>query len=187
MLRALLVTALLAAPLAAAADAPAAPAPAAQAAPAPAAAPTPAAAPAAQTLPQQDPSLYGANEPLPITDNAGWLLFKTLIVLALVVALIYLTLNYGARKLLKLGPASTSLVKVVDRVPLDPKKQLYVLQVGADFLLVGASEHGLAFLSKLDGESVQKAIAERIAAQAAAPSFLDRLNALGKPEPRKPQ
>lgn len=197
MLRAaLLATALLAAPLGARADVPSTAAngasgmgsgAAAQPAAAPPAVQPPAAqAPAAQppASPQQDPSLYGD---APEVESGGYLLFKTLVVLAMVVALIYLTLNFGVRKLFRLGPQATSLVKVVDRVAVEPKKSLLVLQVGAEYLLVSSSEQGMSLLSKLDAENVQKALAERIAAQPAMPSFLERLNALGKPAPRKPQ
>jgi flagellar biogenesis protein FliO len=186
MLRVLLLIAALAAPGSAAAQAqlPSAPAPAAAPAAAPAPTPPVAAPPAAAKDPAKDPALYGSmDEPSPV-DGPGYLLFKTLVVLGLVVAVIYLTLNVGARKLLKLGPQSNALVKVVDRVPLEPKKSLYVLQVGGEFLLVGASEQGLALVSKLDAEGVQKALAERIAAQP-TPTFLERLNALTKPTPRK--
>ncbi|MBS2032221.1 MAG: flagellar biosynthetic protein FliO [Deltaproteobacteria bacterium] len=200
MLRVFLLSALLAAPLVAAADipplprkpaVPAQPTTPDPAPPAPVATPTPPVTPPAPSppspAPQKDPSLYATPDDLGSpTDGTGYLLFKTLVVLGVVVSVIYLTLNVGARKLLKLGPQANALVKVIDRVPLDPKKSLYVLQVGGEFLLVGASEQGLNLISKLDGESVQKLLAERLAAQPSS-NFLERLNALAKPAPRKPQ
>jgi len=207
MLRVFLLSALIAAPLVAAADIPPlprkSPAPIAPVsdtpappAPAPTPTPTPTRTPPApapttsttpSTAPQKDPSLYATPDDLGApTESTGYLLFKTLVVLGIVVSVIYLTLNVGARKLLKLGPQANALVKVVDRVTLDPKKSLLVLQVGAEFLLVGATEHGLNLISKLDAEGVQKLLAERLAAQPTS-NFLERLNALAKPAPRKPQ
>ena len=202
MLRVFLLTALLAAPLAAAADIPPLPrkpvVPAQPTTQDPAPAPTPAVTPpptpapppapsTPSTPPQKDPALYATPDDLGSpTDGTGYLLFKTLVVLGVVVSVIYLTLNVGARKLLKLGPQANALVKVIDRVPLDPKKSLYVLQVGGEFMLVGASEQGLNLISKLDAEGVQKLLAERLAAQPSS-NFLERLNALAKPAPRKPQ
>ena len=192
MLCVLLLTASLAAPisLSPVAPAPGAPTAAAQTAAVASPAPprTPAAGPAATQNPQSsnfglDDGTDGADAP----ESTGYLLFKTLVVLGVVVAFIYLTLNVGARKLLKLGPARSALVKVVDRVALDPKKSLYVLEVGGEYLLVGSSEHALNFISKLEPEQVQKVLAERVASRGASPTFLDRLGALAKSQPRKPQ
>jgi flagellar protein FliO/FliZ len=195
MLRALLLSLFLAAPLTAAADA----LPIAPQASAPAANPTPAApapaaaAPSASPAAHPDASAPSLDDSAP-TESAGYLLFKTVVVLGIVVAFIYLTLNVGARKLLKLNAPGNALVKVIDRVPLDPKKSLYVLHVAGEFMLVGAAEQGLNLLCKLDPEAVQKLLAERI--QAKGPSrFLEKLNALRSPagaspsalEPRKPE
>ena len=179
MLRALLLTALLAAPLTAAAEASAQPQ---ASAPVVVQTAAPVAAPAAASPSRPDPAGPSSIDELGPPESAGYLLFKTLVVLGVVVAFIYLTLNVGARKLLKLNAPANAIVKVVDRVPLDPKKSLYVLHVAGEFMLVGAAEQGLSFLSKLDGEAVQKLLAERVRAR--PPSrFLEKLNALGRPRP----
>jgi flagellar biogenesis protein FliO len=140
------------------------------------------------------PSMMRAPEPLelekppePITDNSGYLLFKTLLVLGIVVSIIYLTLNVGARKLLKLGPTSNALVQVVERVPLDAKKTLYVLQAGGEFLLVGSSEGNLAFLTKLESESIKQSLAQRQVQLSGSTTFLERLTALSRSAPKKPE
>lgn len=181
MVRLLLLTALLAAPLTAAADAVpapanAAPAPAIQLATLPT---TPAATvqPAAAQLTASGSPI----DPEPVQgESAGFLLFKTLVVLGVVVAFIYLTLNVGARKLLRLNGPGNALVKVIDRVPLDPKKSLYVVHVAGEFMLVGAAEQGMSLLSKLDAEAVQKLLTERAQAKPQS-KFLERLNALARP------
>lgn len=180
----LLVVALLVAPRVAVAEPPPAPAPAAaSAAPsvdAPAPAPAaPATAMPATAAPRADPPLDSPAPELP-GEGTGYLLFKTLVVLALVVAIIYLTLNVGVRKLLRIAPQGGALVKVVDRVALEPKKSVLVVQVGGEFLLLGSSESSLSFLTKLDGAGVERALAERLQ-QPAGASFLERLDALARP------
>jgi flagellar protein FliO/FliZ len=188
MVRLLLVVALLAVPRVAAAEvapaepvpaaaspgpAPAVPAPSTVASPAPVAAPAPAA-------PRVDP-LFDSPSPEMPGEGTGYLLFKTLVVLGLVVAIIYLTLNVGVRKLLRLSPQAGALVKVVDRVALEPKKSVLVVQVGGEFLLLGSSESSLSFLTKLDGPGVERVLAERVQ-QPPSSGFLDRLNALARKE-----
>jgi flagellar biogenesis protein FliO len=42
------------------------------------------------------------------------------------------------------------LIDVVARVPLEPRRALYVIEVGGKALLLGASELGLSVLSELD-------------------------------------
>lgn len=179
MVRHLLVVALLLAPLAAHAEVAPAPAPAA---PDAAAAPTaPSAAPAAQTPSRADSLVDPAPAPEVPGEGTGYLLFKTLVVLGLVVAIIYLTLNVGARKLLRLGPQAGALVKVLDRVALEPKKSVLVVQVAGEFMLLGSSEGSLSFLTKLDGPAVERALAERLQ-QAPQVGFLERLNTLARKE-----
>lgn len=149
----------------------AAPAPAAQAAPeAPAPAAgleaqpgtgAPSAAPATpRAEPKwEDPTLEqpaGAGEE---QESLGWTLVRTLLVLGAVVASIYLTLNVGLRKLMGLQSVASGrqpLVSVVERLPLDPKRSLFVVKAADEYLLVGGGEAGLQLLSKLDPEAVSR-------------------------------
>ena len=107
-------------------------------------------------------------------------------VLALIVALIYLTLNVGARRLLNLNPSAQALVKVVERVPVDAKRTLFVLEAGGEYLLVGSTEQSMSLLSKLPQEAVEAALKQRQARRQAAPgTFLAKLQALGAQAPSK--
>ncbi len=162
-----------------------APAPAAKAAPAPSPAPT--AAPAAVAGPSAAPAAPAAaapsatpapgtsadvGEPVPPgmeeePESLGWTLVRTLFVLGAVVASIYLTLNVGLRRLMGLQGAATgrpSLVSVVERVPLDQRRTLFVLKAADEYLLVGGGEQGLQLLSKLDPAAVERLRSERPAA-----------------------
>jgi flagellar protein FliO/FliZ len=68
-------------------------------------------------------------------------------------------------RLLATGRArGTHLLDVVARVPLEPRRSLYVVEVAGKTLLVGTSEMGLSVLSELDAGEVRA----RVQAQ---PSF----------------
>jgi flagellar biogenesis protein FliO len=98
-------------------------------------------------IPKSEPPELAAEE-----LNLGWALVRTIVVLGIVVALAYLSLNVGLRRLMGLGPAAgrKGLVTVIERVPLDQKRSLYVVKAGDEVLLLGSSELSLSFLTKLD-------------------------------------
>lgn len=107
--------------------------------------------------------------------NLGWALFRTALVLGIVVSLIYLTLNVGLRKLLGLQQATAlGLVKVLERVPLDQKRTLFVVRAGQEVLLLGASENSLELITKMNAEQV--ALAQPL--PAAAPTLSPLLQKL---------
>jgi flagellar protein FliO/FliZ len=83
--------------------------------------------------------------------NLGWTLVRTIVVLGMVVFLAWLTLNVGLRKLLGIRPVvGTKLVTVLERVALDQKRSLFVVQVADEYLLLGGSDNSLNLISKLD-------------------------------------
>ena len=89
--------------------------------------------------------------------DLGWTLVRTMVVLGIVVALAYLTLNVGLRKLLGIrSPTMARIVTVLERVPLDQKRSLFVVEAAGEVFLVGGSDASLTLLSKLDAEAVQK-------------------------------
>ncbi|XXF76029.1 flagellar biosynthetic protein FliO [Myxococcaceae bacterium GXIMD 01537] len=148
------------APARPAAEVPAAPT-AAPPAPAPVA-PAPVVTPAAGLVQEPGSSLSSGLEEEP--ESLGWTLIRTLFVLGAVVASIYLTLNVGLRRLMGLPGVATgrpSLVSVVERVPLDQRRTLFVVKAADEYLLVGGGEEGLQLLSKLDTASVERLRAER--------------------------
>ena len=53
------------------------------------------------------------------------------------------------------------LLDVVARLPLEPRRSLYVVEVAGKTLLVGTSEMGLSVLSELDGGELRARVAER--------------------------
>lgn len=117
--------------------------------------------------------------------DLGWSLVRTFVVLGLVVALAWLSLNVGLRRLMGLGPVPgrRGIVSVVERVPLDQKRTLYVVRAGDEVLLLGGSELSVNFLTKLDARVVESLTAAPQAQVALSP-LLQRL--LGKKEAPPP-
>ena len=96
----------------------------------------------------------GAGEEL----NLGWTLFRTALVLGIVVALAYLTLNVGLRRLMgiKSIPGASGVVSVLERIPLDQKRVLFVVKAANEVLLIGGSDLSLSLITKLDPAEVEK-------------------------------
>lgn len=109
--------------------------------------------------------------------NLGWTLVRTMVVLGMVIALVYLTLNVGLRKLLGIRPtAGMSVVTVLERVPLDQRRSLFVVEAAGEVLLIGGSDNSLALLSKLDRAEVDRIRAARASGQPVQLSpFLQKL------------
>ncbi len=109
-------------------------------------------APAAQSSPQ----LIGNQE----TVSLAATLFKTIGALALVIGimlvLVYLVRKFGlGGQPLKQG----SLINVVDSRLLAPKKQVTVIEVAGEYMLLGISEQQINLISKLEeSEALKQAI-----------------------------
>jgi flagellar biogenesis protein FliO len=109
--------------------------------------------------------------------SMGMVLVRTVVVLGIVVALIYLSLNYGLRKMMgarALGVGGGRVVNVIERAALDQKHALYVVKVSDEYLLLGGGEGSLNLVAKLDKETVEKLKAEKAGGQAISP-FLQKL------------
>ncbi len=85
-----------------------------------------------------------------------WMLFQTLVALAFVCGLAYvifrvllprLTTNYGAN----------NMMRVVDRIGLDTRKSLYIIEVTGRWFLVASSENGVQMISELDAQTATEA------------------------------
>lgn len=80
-----------------------------------------------------------------------------MLVLAMVIGLAWLTLNVGLRRLLGIRPTvGTHLVSVLERVTLDQKRSLFVIEAAGEILLVGGGDGALSLIAKLDRAEVDK-------------------------------
>ncbi|HEY4239238.1 MAG TPA: flagellar biosynthetic protein FliO [Kofleriaceae bacterium] len=107
----------------------------------------------------------------------GDLLWTSLLVLGGVCIAAFVVVRLVGRFLATGRARGAHLLDVVARLPLEPRRALYVVEVAGKTLLVGTSEMGLSVLSELDGESVRA----RVAAQ---PTFGELVkNALARRKP----
>jgi flagellar protein FliO/FliZ len=139
----------LAAPAFAADEAPPAPAEtAAEVAPAPTATP-----------PAPEPKLDVNSLPPPSIGLGELLapLFKTLLMLGVVLAIAYLTLHKGLGKLVARQNEGRR-VKIVERVSLDPKRALYLVEIDGKQMLLGGSDTGVVHIKDLDAGDTAPAL-----------------------------
>ena len=110
---------------------------------------------------QPPPQGAPAFDPAPYAGGASFflMLVQTLLALGLVCGLAYVIFRWVLPRL-SVSRASGSMVRVVDRVGLDARKSLYVVEVAGRWLLVGASESGVSLVSELDAESAAEAADE---------------------------
>ena len=80
-------------------------------------------------------------------------LVETFVTLVVVCGLAFVVL-YGARRL-GIGQPSGA-ARLVGRLPLDARRAVYLVKIGAKVLVVGASEAGLTKLGELDEADLPK-------------------------------
>src|SRR5512146_2870945 len=85
----------------------------------------------------------------------GDLLVTSLVVLVGVCIAAFVVVRVFGRVLATGRTRGAHLLDVVARVPLEPRRSLYVVEVAGKTLLVGTSEMGLSVLSELDAAEVK--------------------------------
>jgi flagellar protein FliO/FliZ len=116
-------------------------------------------------------------EVAPVEDlNLGWTLLRTFVVLGIVILAIYITLNFGLRRLMGISaiPRGQAVVQVIERIPLDQKRAMFVVKAAGEYLLIGGGDGALQLISKLDPTEVEKLQQQRPPAIALSP-FLQKL------------
>jgi flagellar biosynthetic protein FliO len=103
----------------------------------------------------------------------GEMLVGSLLVLGLVCLAAWVVVRFGVRRMW--GPRGGGVLDVIARVPLEPRRSLYVVDVGGKVLLVGTSEMGLNVLSELDRDAVKPIASEP---RPSARSFAEALRAV---------
>lgn len=91
----------------------------------------------------------------------GDLLVTSLLVLGGVCIAAFVVVRLLSRFLATGSRRGAHLMDVVARVPLEPRRSLYVVDVAGKTLLVGTSEMGLSVLSELDRAEVQARVVPR--------------------------
>ncbi len=91
----------------------------------------------------------------------GDLLVTSLLVLGGVCIAAFVIVRVVGRVLATGRVRGAHVMDVVARVPLEPRRSLYVVEVAGKTLLVGTSEMGLSLLTELDGGEVRSRITAR--------------------------
>ena len=91
----------------------------------------------------------------------GDLLLTSLVVLGGVCVAAFLVVRFVGRWVSTGRARGAHLLDVVARVPLEPRRSLYVVEVAGKTLLVGTSEMGLSVLSELDAAEVKARVVPR--------------------------
>lgn len=101
---------------------------------------------------------------------------QTIFALALVCGLAYLIFRVILPRL-SVNYTSRNMVRVVDRIGLEARKSLYVIEVAGRWFLVAVSESGVQLISELDAEAARESAELRQAAQSKTldSSFADKL------------
>jgi flagellar biogenesis protein FliO len=103
----------------------------------------------------------------------GLFLFETLLILVAICGAAWAILRFGVKRLYSPSTASGPL-RVLARLPLEPRRTVYIVEAAGKALLVGASESGpLTVLAELD----ERAVAQALAAAPRQRSFLEILQA----------
>lgn len=103
--------------------------------------------------------------------NFVWMMIQTVIALTVVCGLAYLLFRVVLPRFTFQGSAN-SMVRVIDRVPLDARKSLCVVEVAGKFMLISISESGVQLVSELDPDAAKSAAEEIEAVRSAHSSNL---------------
>jgi flagellar biogenesis protein FliO len=110
-----------------------------------------------------------------------WMLVQTVFALVLVCGLAYVIFRVILPRL-AVSYGTNNMVRVVDRIGLDARKSLYVIEVAGKWMLVASSESGVQLISELDAASAKLAEDEILKNRQLPPgtgfgkSFADKLN-----------
>ena len=110
-----------------------------------------------------------------------WMLVQTIFALVLVCGLAYLIFRVILPRL-AVNYGSNNMVRVVDRIGLEARKSLYVIEVAGKWMLVASSESGVQLIAELDAAAAKLAEDEILknrqlpANTAFGKSFADKLN-----------
>lgn len=87
-----------------------------------------------------------------------WVLFQTFLALAFVCGLAYVIFRVLLPRInsTNFTVGTNNMVRVVDRIDLEARKNLYVVEVAEQWLLIAVSENGVQLVSELDAQAAKK-------------------------------
>jgi flagellar biogenesis protein FliO len=86
---------------------------------------------------------------------------KLVVLLAVVVALAFVALRFWLPKLAGAAGSTNGPLQVAWRLSLEPRKTLYIVRAGSDYVLLAASDAGVQFLKSLDSGELDAALQQQ--------------------------
>ncbi len=149
----------------------------------------------AEDDPENLPIPEGTGGPVSVSSGMGGTLMRLIFGLALVTGLIFAVWHVLKRvqrsRFPAVEPDVNGLIGVVATTPLGPNRALHLIRVGDEVVLVGATEHAVQAVARLDAATADaiarampgdgvgaEARARAVETSGAAESFIDRLRRL---------
>jgi flagellar protein FliO/FliZ len=98
--------------------------------------------------------LLVALQEVPEEINFGMLILRMLLFLAIVVALIYFLLKKVLPMLVGMAAFRNQTIHILERVPIDQRRSMLVVEVQGKIYLVGSAEGQVNILMELDPEKL---------------------------------
>lgn len=96
-----------------------------------------------------------AQTEMPQELDFGMMVLRMLIFLGIVLVLIYVVLKKGLPLLVNPSAYGSRAVKVIERIPVDQKRSLLVVEVQDKIYLLGSAEGQVNVLMELDAEKIK--------------------------------
>ncbi len=88
-----------------------------------------------------------------------WMMVQTFLALGIVCGLAYVIFRFVVPRV-NFNYTQNSMVRVVDRIAIDARKSLCVVEVAGKWMLIAVTENGVQLVSELDKESAELAETE---------------------------
>lgn len=97
----------------------------------------------------------------PVTTSSAvdftWLFIKTLLILVVVIVAAIIMLRYGFPRLGFFKPFQKGrYFTVLGRYVLEPRKSLYLVNIGKRYLVIGTADHGINLITEITKEEAKE-------------------------------
>jgi flagellar biogenesis protein FliO len=90
-----------------------------------------------------------------VFDSQLYDYLKTMLALVAILALAYLVIRYWLPRMTGIQTSASGPIQVISRFALEPKKGLYIVKAGSEYMLLGTSESGIQYLTALKAEDIE--------------------------------
>jgi len=115
-------------------------------------------------------------DPLPPSHSGFLEVFEVLFILAGVLLLAYVLLRLGLPRMFGMPGSGTGPIQIVARQALEPRKTLYLVNVGSQVFLVGTADNQVQYLTVIDEENASAVLSTRSPEPVRAKDFRQVLN-----------